>query len=174
MGQNSEHCLTAQPEAMTAEEAVADWYDGRFRFREVVLLTGLDRGYIQGIEDRGLWKYATKNAGTGNWRSYSLADLLALRLARTLTLAGFEAAMAWGIIQGELKNIIVEVGMLHSRSEHSVIRNTIKITIPAAKLIADLWKDVKEHLGAMAEDDTVLMQNKALADFFDSHPEAKP
>ncbi len=114
------------------------WTTPRIRFRELLEITMLERGYVQGIEQRGLWKYSGPEKGTGRWRSYSPKDLLAFTLSKKLTGAGFEAEDAWGIIKGELNRMLVDCGILRTMTEYSFARNALLITIPAAEIIDGL------------------------------------
>jgi hypothetical protein len=116
---------------MPIADAVAAWGQRDIRFREFLQITGYSRGYIQGIEQRGLWKYGGTEKGTGNWRAYSLKDMVAFMLGEVLMGAGFTGESAWALIRDNLDQII-EGCLLRKETDFSEMRNTIQITIPTA------------------------------------------
>ena len=147
------------------------WADRKIRFREFLAITTYARGYVQGIEKRGLWKYSGPEKGTGNWRAYSMKDVFAFFLAETLVLAGFEGEAAWAIVRSNIDEIIIRT-ILDREAEFSVTRNTVRITIPAARIIGQVIERVQQYYGHLENASAaVLTGNVAANDLFDADPE---
>jgi hypothetical protein len=146
---NSVNCLAKAEGAI--EAAVNAWCDRKIRFREFLEITGLERGYIQGIEKRGLWKYSGPESGTGNWRSYSPKDVLAFKLSERFRRAGFVAESAWSIIRSEIDRLIVDCGILRLDAEYSFMLSGMKVTLPATEIIDGVTERIAEYFQPLTE-----------------------
>jgi len=127
------------------------WSTPAFTFDDVLVLTGLGRGTVQGWEARGLWRYQGPEEGTGNWRRYSLGTILRFSLAGTLSRLGVGARFAWRLLDIEAERLLDAVylaltsdagGPLAFRtvSDFSELRRVIEPTgaVPTAAVVVNL------------------------------------
>jgi hypothetical protein len=78
------------------------------RRREVVKVTGLDRGRIQGWEQQGLWKWPGPTSS--DKRFYSVADALRFAVAAEMEACGVPIRRAWEFIHGTPRLIVPKEG----------------------------------------------------------------
>jgi len=93
------------------------WATPAFSFQDVLVLTGLGRGTIQGWEKRGLWSYPGPESGTGSWRRYSLNSILQFALAGKLSRLGLSARFAWRVLDIESERLLDAVYLVVTSDE---------------------------------------------------------
>jgi len=127
------------------------WATPAFSFQDVLALTGLGRGMLQGWEARGLWSYPGPEGGTGNWRRYSAGTILRFILAGRLSRLGLSARFAWRVLDIEAGRLLEgrylivtgdAGGPLSFRtvSDFSELRRVLQPTgaVPAAAVLVNL------------------------------------
>ena len=73
------------------------------RRREMLALTGLERGLVSGWEERSLWEYT---GPSGKHRLYSRSDVVSMALAAELCRAGINARYAWDAVKQNIKHVL--------------------------------------------------------------------
>jgi hypothetical protein len=73
------------------------------RRREMLALTGLERGLVSGWEERGLWQY---RGPEGKHRFYSPKVVLSMVLAAELCRAGINPRYAWDAVKAEINHVV--------------------------------------------------------------------
>lgn len=79
-----------------------------FHRREVLSITGIERGLFQGWEERKLVSLGGELYGTGKKREFSFAEVIAIAIARDMCLAGVKASLAWSAVTQSIDLILAE------------------------------------------------------------------
>lgn len=141
-----------------------DFYKPILRRRDVVAITGLERGLIAGWEERGLWKYEGPQV---KHRFYRICDAILFAIAGELIRHGVKAQTAWEILNVQAEEICSKVETQPGRFAGGYLLYVLSegcraIAGPGAILAAVNGSNVTTFLNAGHIRDGVLLRADAL------------